>query len=692
MKKFIFSFLMGITLALSAFSNGIIIVNTQEEIYLTLTASSVETQVNNQVAITRTLQTFYNGTGQEILAAKYAFPLPDGASAIGLRWLVNGVWYEASIAAEPQDTTITGGGSGASQALMNYLGASPLFFSFDALQIGVDSLIQVELTYVELLPYSFNLVSYYYPNDYSLIQPGPGAIEQHFSWTMESDRTILSVQFPSPEGGTVNVSDHFAEVSFSYADGPANANYLVVYELSSDELGVWSMSTYLPDSLVICDDFGKGFVAFVIEPESNPDVEVIEKNFILVVDRSGSMGGNKIVQARQAASFIVQHLNPGDHFNVIDFDDQITLFAPNLVPYNVTTQNNALGFISALTADGSTNIAAALTTAIGQFGAIDPGKANIILFFTDGQPTAGITSTQGILDAVDAAVTQAETTIFLYAFGIGNDVNKQLLAALGANNNGLATFLENDELEASITDFFLKVNNPVLLSPHIQFFPDVIQEVYPQPLPNLYKGQQLIIAGRYEEPIPVDMELTGMAFNLPITYNFNINLADTLVSDYFFLPKVWAKRKIEHLQQAVYLAGENTPLGDTLEAQATALSICYGVISDFTSFTGPPVTFVHEQVRDDSQSWTWEALPNPFQEAVTLRIFLPVDWYEPATCLILDAQGRIVAEIPLSFGPAGWYDFSWNGRLANGLPAPKGIYFAVLNVGNDWDVLTLMKN
>ena len=102
-------------LSLRLLSNGIIIVDTQDEVYLKLTASRVETQVSNQVAVTKATQTFRNQTGQAVSTAKYAFPLNDGASAIGLRWYVNGAWYEASISAEPQDTSITGGGSGASQ-------------------------------------------------------------------------------------------------------------------------------------------------------------------------------------------------------------------------------------------------------------------------------------------------------------------------------------------------------------------------------------------------------------------------------------------------------------------------------------------------------------------------------------------------------------------------------------------------
>ncbi|MBK7335878.1 MAG: VWA domain-containing protein [Saprospirales bacterium] len=689
MNKLSFTFLTALLFSLSLFSNGIIIIDTEAQIYLTLTASRVETQVNNQVAVTKATQTFRNETGQAALAAKYAFPLRDGASATGLRWLVNGVWYEASIAAEPQDTSITGGGSGASEALLNYLGGAPLFFEFESTLIQADSLIVMELSYVELLPYAFNLVSFHYPNDYGLIQGG-GAVEQQFEWQMESERTILNVEFPS-HPGTVDVSDHNAHVSYAFSDGPADADYLVVYELSSDELGVFGMSTLLPDTLADCDEHGNGFLTLVIEPESNPGVDVIEKNFILVIDRSGSMSGNKMVQARDAASFIVQHLNPGDFFNIVAFDNDISTFSPILIPFSSSSQTNAPSFISAQNANGTTNISGALTTAIGQFSSVNPDKANIILFFTDGQPTAGITNPEGILAAVEMAVAQAETTIFLYAFGIGEDVNTQLLSALASQNNGLANFLGNEELEAAITEFFLKVNNPVLLSPQIQFSPPLVSELYPQPLPNLYKGQQLIITGRYEEAESVEMVLSGTAFNLPIVYNFTIDLADTLVPDYFFLPKLWAKGKIENLQQQYYLAGDNTPLADSLEDAAIALSICYGVISDFTSFTGPPVTSVQEFDPVKASSWHWEAGPNPFREQVGLSIFIPFDWYEPATIYILDSHGRIVASIPIMLGPAGDYRIDWEGLSSLGITLPKGTYYAILNLGGEWNTLTLVK-
>ena len=64
------------------------------------------------------------------------------------------------------------------------------------------------------------------------------------------------------------------------------------------------------------------------------------------------------------------------------------------------------------------------------------------------------------------------------------------------HNNGLAEFLENGELYSRITSFYLTIRNPVLLNSHISFTPPIVTEVFPDSLPNLYKGKQMIVAGR----------------------------------------------------------------------------------------------------------------------------------------------------------------------------------------------------
>lgn len=211
------------------------------------------------------------------------------------------------------------------------------------------------------------------------------------------------------------------------------------------------------------------------------------------------MSGTKIIQAKNAASFIVNNLNAGDKFNIIDFETYVYQFRNRHVLYTPQSRDSALQYVASISAGGSTNISGAFSSAVPQFNAANDSTANIIIFLTDGMPTVGITERTALLSHVHNLITSTETEIFLYSFGIGTDVDQQLLTLMSSQNNGYAEFLLNDELESRITNFYLRIKNPVLLSPTVTFSSPNINNVYPSPLPNLYIGQQMIVAGRYTE-------------------------------------------------------------------------------------------------------------------------------------------------------------------------------------------------
>ncbi|QQS36087.1 MAG: VWA domain-containing protein [Ignavibacteriales bacterium] len=580
-----FLFLFGSTL----FSNGVGIVNKSQPLYLQLVNTHVSVYVENQVSIVTTTQEFFNNLEMDT-TVQYAFPLPDGASGTNLRWKINGIWHEALIAPTGNDTT-GGGGSGPQPhaSLLQYLGATPLYFSIPE-QLLADSTLIVELSYVQLLPYSFGNVIFNYPNRYTLIQTQP-VMEQKLDFVLISERTIDSIKCTSHPSSVISNNGDTAEVHINLSQAVADSNYKIVYSLSLSELGLYSFSTFLDDSASIADTISGGYFIFIVEPE--PSAQVINKVFTLIVDRSGSMSGTKIVQAKNAASFIVQHLNTGDKFNIIDFATTVSSFRPSHIDYTPENEVAALSYISGFVASGNTNISGAFGTALPQFVTSNDSTANIIIFLTDGQPTTGLTNTQQILNYVDSLVTQLEATIMLNTFGIGSDVNVQLLTLLAANNNGLAEFLGNDQLESRITEFYLKIRNPVLLNTQMVFTPNVLYEVYPDPMPNLYIGQQMLAAGRYDEAPPVSLTFSGTRYGQPVQYNYQLELVDTSIADYQFIPKVWAKKKIENLLVTYYSLNPNTPQAIALKNQIIWLSIKYGVLSPFTTFVAQiPVELV----------------------------------------------------------------------------------------------------
>jgi len=430
-----------------------------------------------------------------------------------------------------------------------------------------------------------------------------------------------------------------------------------------------------------------GFFTFIAEPNPGNTQQTIRKVFTLMIDRSGSMSGVKMDQAKQAAAFIVQNLNEGDRFNLVDFDDVISGFRTYHTLYTSQTRDSALAYINTLYARNLTNISGAFGFAVPQFLTSNDSTANIIIFLTDGQPTAGITGTTQLLTYVHNLITTAETHIYLYCFGIGSDVNTQLLTPLSAQNSGLTEYLGNDEIYSRISNFYLKIRNPVLLSPTISFNPNNVIQVYPTPLPNLYKGQQMIVSGRYLQPGPVTVTLSGKAFNQNVSYQYTFNRIDSANVRYQFLTKIWAKQKIDNLLVQYYSLNPNSPEALAIKAQIIWLSVNYGVISPFTQFNGG-VTFTPKEGNEKEFSFPGNYklagnYPNPFNPSTTIKILVNKALNKVVYLRIYNILGKLVSEIPVLIGDKGTYRVNWNANTDSKISVSTGIYFYTIDFGDD---------
>ncbi|NQV50388.1 MAG: VWA domain-containing protein [Candidatus Marinimicrobia bacterium] len=681
MKSIIQKLNLLMVLSSALMANGVCIVDAEFGSYLRLMSSTVNVQVENQVAVITATQVFKN-TLSIATEFKYAFPLAEAESAIALRWYMNQQWQEAAIGTSPQDTTIPGGGGEPNEYLETYLGETPLYFGLTEL-LEPDSVVIIELTYVNLLPYEFGNVSFHYPNDYSLIQNSYLDMQQ-IEFTINSERDITQLLLLSHLADVTTNNGNIAYVKWTGYELVANQDYSIQFALSPDDLGLFGLSTYL-DTSQVPDEGGRGFFVFVAEPDAGNSTDVIRKVFTLIVDRSGSMSGNKIVQARNASSFIVNNLNQGDKFNIVDFSSDVSSFQPAHVDFNPANAAQAQVYISGIHAFGSTNISEAFSVAIPQFAAANDSTANIIVFFTDGEATSGITDTPGILNHVQDIVNASETEIMVFPFGIGTGANEQLLSQLANQNEGIAYFLGNDELEASITQFYLLIRNPVLLNTELSFSLTGVSQAYPSPLPNLYVGQQMIVAGRYNNPGTVNVNLNGEAFGQPVSYSYPLELAGDPISSYQFLPKIWAKKKIENLLIQYYILGPGSPAADEIRAEIVTISLNYGVITPFTSFTDPTVgieEIFSDQVDLPVSFKVLDNFPNPFNAGTTIRFETSQILHRDVTIMIYNSLGQLVKILTRSVSGPGMYEVFWDGTLQNGELAPSGVYVYLIDFGS----------
>lgn len=659
--------------------------------YLEVVRSEVDVTIKQQVAIVTTTQYFINNTGFDTTFT-YAFPIPENGSAIDVKWQIGQIWYAADLAAGAQDSSLVGTGSWNNSTLESYLGNNALWLQFEQV-VQKDSMIKVVTSYVELLEYSVNTTTFSYPNDYeSLFQ---AAIDsQFFALSLESQRSITAIDLLSHTGGSIVMNSYDASVDYSVSNVAADEDYLVTFSFAPDELGMYSYSTMLLPGMNSCDSFGDGYFALIIEPESGDSIEVIGKDFILILDQSGSMRGSKIVQAKEAAQYIINNMNDGDRFNIVKFSSSAYAYADSLVPSTIQNQLDANQYIEDIFAGGGTNFGDALTMGIPYLGESDSSRAQIVLFVTDG---IGTPSGQDLLTLVSGLRSQYSPNLNFFSVGIGSNVNTVDLTQVAQQNNGFAIFLDNGDLSQALADFYLTIQNPVLLNTALDFSPAIVEEIFPASLPNLYAGQQLVLFGRYVASDSITVTLSGNLGGLPVSQSQTIFLTDSLIYENLFLYKLWAKRKIDDLMSQ-YLAFGNSALADSVKTEIIQISTCYGVLSPFTNFSGSGggsgstssssnnsgggssngssySSFSNAPFDRNSAELTEEkpqlhVYPNPTTE----KVF--VDWpanylpAEPVMVSIYDMTGRLVFQKAW----AGDQPFEWDGLGPEGRKLVPGEY------------------
>jgi Ca-activated chloride channel family protein len=236
-------------------------------------------------------------------------------------------------------------------------------------------------------------------------------------------------------------------------------------------------------------------------------------------------------------------------------------------------------FTQSLRPMGGTNINQALLVAMQQFEANNRPK--ILVFMTDGLPTVGVTHPEAI---VATARTERKAGLRLFTFGVGYDVNTALLDKLAAENGGVADYVEpKEDLEVKVSNFFSKVNYPVLTDLKLDMAGVETDLVYPRTLPDLFRGSQITLIGRYRNPIDMDfvrLQLGGSAngANKKFFYN-NLRFA-MREDDNDFLPRLWATRRVGWLMEQVRTNGEQRELRDEIVDLGTR----YGIVTPYTSY------------------------------------------------------------------------------------------------------------
>jgi len=362
-----------------------------------------------------------------------------------------------------------------------------------------------------------------------------------------------------------------AEVRVKADDYTGQEDFRLAWVADADPLGLRLLAYREADE----DD---GYFMLLGNPTgSASDEKVLDKDLVFVLDTSGSMRGEKIEQARAAIEYCIEQLNPGDRFNIVTFGTDVNSFRDAPVPRDEETLEAAREYIEGVIAQGRTNIGGALAEAL-QGDAI-PGRPRITIFLTDGTPTAGELVPEKIIASIES-LDPCPTRIFV--MGVGHDVNAHLLDRLAEATEGSSQYvLPEEDIDAKIASLYDRLSHPVLTQVAIGFGELKTHSVYPQKLPALFKGSEVMIFGRYRGGGRLGLEVSGTLAGEPVAYRYDAVLPEKPDgTEHEFVAPLWAARKIGYLLQEIRLHGEN----EELIAEVVKLSRKFGIVTEYTEF------------------------------------------------------------------------------------------------------------
>ena len=526
----------------------------------------VDVTIAQQVATTHIEQLFVNEGGR-LLEGTYLFPLPEGAAVNQLTMWVDGQPIEAKILEADEARAIYDEivRQVRDPALLEYVGQQAIQANVFPIPAGDERRIEIE--YTHLLPADNGLIHYVYPQSTDLYSD-TALDRQNIRVEISSNEAIRALYSPSHRISVSREGEFRAIAGYEAEAVIPEKDFELYYTVTPEEIGL--------NLLSYKERAEDGFFLMLVAPTVAADPEtVVARDLILVIDTSGSMEGEKIAQARDAARYVVDHLNPRDRFNLIAFSTGVRSYTPSLTPVSADGAVQGVGqFIESLDALGGTNISLALLEAMNQ---ADPERPPTIIFLTDGLATEGIVETPLLLETV-ADAAPAGTRLF--AFGVGDDVDTLLLDSLAENHRGTTTYVRPGQaIDEAVGAFYAKVSMPVLANLSLEVDGVTVEQQYPQELPDLFAGSQLVLSGRYREGGPATITLRGEVNGEIQTFVYEDHLfrrqggAD-------FIPRLWATRAIGHLLQQIRLHGES----EELVQSVVNLSIRYGIITPYTSY------------------------------------------------------------------------------------------------------------
>ncbi len=565
---------------------------------IVVTAVEAKITITEQVATTRLLIRLRNPAARA-QEAVLLLPVPTGAAVRGFDFEGGAAEPTAKLLSADEARATYGAivGELRDPALLEFAGTAAIRSSVFPVPAGGEQAVSV--TWEHLCPRDGARIDYVLPRT-QLIASAAG-----IPWTItakvQSKGAISTTWSPSHPVSFARHDEHGGDVGIVGGATTDPGSFLLSWLIAGDAVTA-SLLAY-PDPRI-----GGGYFLLLagLPADLGEKAEhTVDREVSLVIDRSGSMRGEKMEQAKAAALQVLEGLREGEAFNVIAYSNAVERFAPEPVRKTAESLEAARAYVRSLTAGGGTNLHDAIVEAVRQDRC--EGVLPLVLLLSDGLPTIGVTGEVAIrASAKKANVHQRR----IFAVGVGHDVNAPLLDNLSQHTRGtMVTVLPREDVEVKVSSLFEKLSGPILAAPEIgtvtadgKPITRRVHDLHPTLLPDLFRGDQLVLVGRYRGEDPLRFRLSGDFLGEAKTFALDFELDRASVKN-VFVARLWANRRIAFLvdqlrqlgaesasrinvrsQRAMPQEARPDPRRRELIDEIVALSTEFGILTEYTSF------------------------------------------------------------------------------------------------------------
>lgn len=571
-----------------------------------LKETNVSVNINGIFAETFVTQT-YSNEGQEPINATYVFPASSRVTIHGMKMEIGDEIITAKIKEkeEARHDYEQAKSEGKSASLLEQ--QRPNVFTMDVANVMPGDIIRIELHYTEMITPTDGIYQFVFPTVVGPRYTSPSVPKSlkaetwiaspflrlgdtprekyNINVNLSAGVPITDLQCGSHKIDVAWDNQTSARISLSNPEEFAgNRDFILDYKLTGTEIS---------SGLMLGTGESENFFLLMVQPPERYTPETIPpREYIFILDVSGSMYGFPLDTSKELIRNLAGSLRETDRFNVILFSDSLIQMSPESVPATAENVQKAFALIDNEEGGGGTELAPALETALAI--PASPGAARSVIAITDGY----ISGEREIFDIIGRNIG---TTNF-FSFGIGSSVNRYLIDGIAKTGLG-ESFVVTDPSEAAATAdrFRTYIQSPILTDVQVTYDGFDVYDIEPPTLSTLFASRPIVLFGKWKGEPSGTIHITGKTGGKDYAEDIPVSAAIPLEANNI-IQYLWARTRVERLTDY----GMTEDLQANAKKEVTELGLRYSMMTPYTSFIA-----VTEKVRNTEGKSTDVKQPLP---------------------------------------------------------------------------------